>query len=527
MKRRLHSILLTALSAVLFALSFPNPLTGGGIWPLAFVFALPILALEAPPGEAFIQGLAFGALAFGLSNFWLYSYDPLAILVVVIPMALWHGLLFALLSFFRARSLYLGGALSVFAWVAFEYARTLGVFGYPFGIIAYSQYRFTALIQLASITGVWGVSLLVMAPQFFIAASLTGAGAAPRPRIGLSAAARALPALAALLFAVAWGGLSLSGHSESSAARMLRVALIQANIQGADGSVDSYSQGFEVLKGLSTKALAESPDLVVWPETAFVPSIVWHRNYRTDEAIYQIVSRCLAFIRDSNTDFLIGNNQGERAAPGSEERIDFNAVLSLPRGQDGIFVYRKVHLVPFSEYFPYRRELPGLYAFLVEREGNFWRPGASLQPLPTNAGQMATPICFEDGFGDLVRRLAGPGVSLIVSVVNDAWSKSESAERQHLAFSVFRAVENGKAVARCANSGITCTVDARGRIGNIQKPFSRSFVVAPVDASLRDPTPYSRWGDWFAILCLLGTALGFLACLIAGAVSRFRRAGLR
>jgi apolipoprotein N-acyltransferase len=253
-----------------------------------------------------------------------------------------------------------------------------------------------------------------------------------------------------------------------------------------------------------------------------VPSIDYHLRYRTDRELYDLVRECRDFISGSGADFLVGNDHGVRGLGGGADRVDYNAALAFPRGGGGPEVYAKSRLVPFGEWFPFERALPRLHAIFEAKADGFWEPGPGPASLALAGTRVAAPICFEDCFGEGVRAMAGEGVGLVLPLVNDEWSRSEAAERQHLACSVLRAIETGKPVARAANSGMTALIDGRGRVVAELPPFARGTLRVAVDCAPGARTVYLAAGDLFARACL-GLALGALAAAAIELAGRRRR----
>jgi apolipoprotein N-acyltransferase len=278
---------------------------------------------------------------------------------------------------------------------------------------------------------------------------------------------------------------------------------------------------------LSEKALdAHDPDVVVWSETAFVPGVDWHSRYRTDAERYALVQELRAYLEDKEVPFVIGNDDGQLADPlkppvladGSMNRVDYNAVLLYEEGELRQ-TYRKTHLVPFTENFPYKDTFPRFYQLLVDHDYHFWERGTEYTVFETKAGvRFSTPICFEDIFGYLNRRFVQEGADIIVNLTNDSWSGSVAAQMQHMAMAVFRAVELRRSVVRSANSGMTCTIDPDGRVTGILEPFVEDYFYGSVPVYTERSTLYYRWGNWFA-----GTMLILALLLLSGgAAFRFR-----
>jgi apolipoprotein N-acyltransferase len=190
--------------------------------------------------------------------------------------------------------------------------------------------------------------------------------------------------------------------------------------------------------------------------------------------------------------------------------VDHNAVLLHDNGEFRR-VYRKLHLVPFTEHFPYERSLPRLHRLLVENDTTFWAAGQEYTIFESDGVKFATPICFEDTFGYLSREFVRRGAEVIVNLTNDGWSYSVPAQMQHMAMAVFRATENQRSVIRSTNSGMTTVIDPNGRMQGILEPFTEGYMVREVPVYTAGTTLYTRWGDWAAwsALVLSVLALGW------------------
>lgn len=499
-----------ALAALLFAGAFPNRIFQDGCWPLAWLAYAPVFRLVRRTGYAgaALWGALYGFLSYALFNSWLGGFHPLAGVIVY---AIYSGYMAALFPLLKAAAELFprrGYLVQWLLWLAYEYLRTLGFLGYPYGVTGYSQWTVLPLIQIASVFGVWGVSALVAFPSAYLAGALAELGRIrARGREGREAIAGALLSflrrersagmlwLAALAATLAYG---LASPVDYAGAPRARVVLVQHNTDPWVGGFEAYSRNFETLRRLSLEGLAAAPDadLVAWSETAFVPRIDWHLRYREDEAYFRLVSELMDFLAGRETPFLIGNHDArlESGAGGAAARRDYNAALLFEGGREA-GAYRKERLVPFTEHFPYREAFPGVYAALEAADTHFWDPGSGPAVLETAAGlRFSAPICFEDSFGYLSRRAARDGARLIVNLTNDAWAKSLPAQTQHMAMAVFRAVENRRSVLRAAASGQTCAIDPNGRVMALAEPFVEAWLLA--DAPLMDlRTPYMALGD--------------------------------
>jgi apolipoprotein N-acyltransferase len=274
---------------------------------------------------------------------------------------------------------------------------------------------------------------------------------------------------------------------------------------------------FDTLRRLTDGALRQHPDMVVWSETAFVPNIRrWSREDPREFPLAALVRDFLAYQKGLGAWLLTGNDDYSLVARGAvQERLDYNgSVLFSPAGER-IQTYHKMHLVPFTEYFPYRKQLPGIYALLQSFDAYLWEPGDQRVVFRHPKFTFSTPICFEDAFPDDVRRFVTAGAEVILNISNDYWSLTETEGMQHAANAVFRAVENGRPLARAAASGLTCLVDPRGNIRARTPFYEENRLIVDVPLSSSRTTFYTRWGDWFPVaLC------GALGALVIGGILR-------
>ncbi|GHT77256.1 apolipoprotein N-acyltransferase 1 [Spirochaetia bacterium] len=488
-------------ASFLFAASFPNILVEGGIPLLAWIAWVPMFWVIHRVGLAasVFWGALYGYAAYALFNYWLSVFHPLAPLIIGIIYLVYFAVLFPLLKLALILFPRRGYLVQWLIWIAYEYLRTQGFLGYPYGISGYSQWSVLPLIQSASIFGVWGISALVMFPSAYLAAALKDWPAAGG-RTGLVRffLRERLPAclwLGALMGTFIYGLISPVDYS---AAPTARIALIQHNTDPWRGGIAEYRDNYRVLKRLSLEALAQEPkpDLVVWSETAFVPRIDWHTKYRDDAAYWALVKELLDFLKSQDVPFVIGNDDARRDPaknPQWDYRVDYNAVLLFDRGEQA-GIYRKLHLVPFTESFPYRKQLPWVYDMLEKSDTHLWEMGEEATVFDIKGLKFSSPICFEDTFGYLSRDFVRNGADLIVNLSNDAWSKSVPAQMQHLSMAVFRAVENRRSMVRSTASGQTCGIDPNGRILAMAEPFTETWLTVEVPI-MQTKTLYTRFGD--------------------------------
>jgi len=512
---------LTALSVLLFAGSFPNLLVEHGLPFLAWIAYAPIFILlrRVSLGASVFWGCLHGYASYALFNYWLAAFHPLAGIIIGSMFFAYNAVLFFFLRLalilFPKRAFLVQWVI----WMAYEYLRTKGFLGYSYGVTGYSQWRILPLIQIANIFGVWGVSALVVFPSVWIGNRVQGSGFGVRVLVSkLSVFLSRLdckqrsPApgpwpltpliwFAALIAALIYG---FALPSDFSAAKQANIALIQHNTDPWKGGIEEYRNNFVILKRLSNEALAAEPrpDMVVWSETAFVPRIYWHETYRDDPASWLLVRELMDYLATQEVPFLIGNDDARKDPaknPNANEghRIDYNAAILFENGRE-TGIYRKLRLVPFTEHFPYQRQFPAIHRALVNADTHFWEKGTEAKVFEGPGFTFSTPICFEDTFGDLVRKFAQNGTQIIVNISNDAWSKSLPAQNQHLSMAVFRAVETRLSMVRATASGQTCGIAPNGRIIAMARPFTQAALVVAIPV-VKGDTVYTQWGDFLAI----------------------------
>ena len=513
------SLALSLLSALLYALALPSFAVHEGFAPLAWVCLVPlfvVLELAPHPWNVF-YGTATGVLATMLVNYWLSTFHLVSLqLATVVALAEYAAFMaVALWIAERARP---GARFLVMpaAWTVFDWLRSLGFLGYPWGMIGTSQYTAPLVMQTASLGGVWMVSFLVLLVNSVAAGTLTDA--LKRTLRGRAATACLF---ACFIAAFGWGQWRLStagggalradgAGADVRPAGSVRMALVQQN---SDPRKNDYGETWQDLRRLSEAALADRPDLLVWSETAFVPNIRrWGAMAPGDHPYAALVHELLDWQKGTGTWLLTGNDDYDLVpGPDGEERVDYNASILFSPSGERVETYHKIRLVPFTERFPWKEQLPGLYRLLMSFDVHLWEPGSRRVVFRIPGADFSTPICFEDAFPGEVRAFVREGAGIIVNLSNDYWSLTEVEAMQHAANAVFRAVENGRPLVRATASGLTCVVDPVGRITARAPLYEEAVIVADVHPVEGGTTPFTRWGDWFppamaALLVLVATA---------------------
>ena len=522
--QRVWSVLLAGASGVVLALAFPKV-----DWNLlAWVAFIPLLwltqgqTLRRAFGLGWIAGMGFYlcTLYWIVDTIGLYSNIPH--IIAVGPLLLMCAVLSAYTGVFavglcvchQSRPHNGGWSLLVFGpmlWVALEWVRSFFFIGFPWASLGYSQYNFLNLIQFVEYTGVYGLSALVIFGNtlLFLAFSRPGRG-------------RLLLVLLLIISGLlGWGNWRRSQLAALPTAHTLHVGIVQGNI-AQDQKWDSDYQEATLARyeQLTRRITEQTVDLVIWPEAAvpfFFQSDVTYRG------------RLLDLAQDTNTPILFGSPAFR--ADGTEITL-FNRAYLLSPDSTVLGHYDKMILTPFGEYIPFQDSLLFFLDKLVEGIGDF-APGTTptvfslplqRQPAPHSDNKggdvdavetFGVLICYEGVFPDLARRFVQHGARLLINVTNDAWFGETSAPYQHLAMEAMRAVENRVPLVRSANTGISAIVNIDGEI-QAQTELLETTVIAEQLAWPQVPSFYTRYGDWFVTLCVVGTLvmLGYIGIIV-------------
>jgi apolipoprotein N-acyltransferase len=505
-------------------------------------------------------GVVFGTLQALIINYWHGTYDYVSLHLITIAFVVEFLLFMIPLVLLIKLSGKWGFMIVPAAWVVFDYVRSIGILGYPWGIVGTTQFQFLPLIQIASITGVWGVDFIVLLCNASLAWALaasacrwtwvdgftafnttipTDAGTAwrsfranPRARIQhpqsffpiaifVGIFGICLVTGTAILFRVQH---RIYGRSDMESAT---VVLLQQN---TDPRKHEYRQNFEKLMELTDQALLHlptKPDLVAWPEGGFKLDIrYWSLPERQKSYWGRVVQEFRDYQKDLDTWLMTGTQDHAMILDPQGERIrrNFNSSVLLDRHGEINGFYHKINLVPFSEYFPLDKEkFVRLYEMFQKYNISNWGIGDNRVVYQHEKMRLATPICFEDAFSDHVRRFVLQDVDIILNMSNDYWSLSPVEGRQHGLFSLFRAVENQRPVLRTTSSGYTVYIDALGRIQpDSPEPYTEGHVVAHIPLPENKFTLYTRWGDWFPITCVIAVIASVLWAAVLWILKRIR-----
>ena len=452
--KRHQSWILAGISGVLLILSFPsfNLSLFGWIGLIPFLTALKSTSNWK---SAFWHGCVTGVIFFFGLVYWIILLYPFANIFVTILgcvalvayLALYAGVFATVLH----RLPWQSGLAFIFTvsviWTGLEWVRSWLLTGFPWGSMGYTQWNNLPAIQIASITGVHGVSFVVVLCNAAIADVVR---AYPDWKFQIKTAA--LP-IAIVIACLIYGVFCLSNPVDTVSS--VKMALVPGNVRQVDKwNRENLPAIFKRYVALIEKADATDPDLIVLPETAIPGPILSGPNeYR---------QRLEQMLQDRQIYLLTG------APHYTHDSKIYNRVFLLSPAGKQLGSYSKIHLVPFGEYVPITRYLPNLIQL-----PSGYEPGKSMDLLrvpSVDRVQIGISICFESSFPNLFRKFVKKGANVMGILTNDAWYEGTAAPEQHLAMAPLRAVENRVAVFRCANGGISCIIDALGRTTTTRKP---------------------------------------------------------
>lgn len=491
------------LSGVLLFLSFPRLGVGlmawGALVPLFF-------ALEkAKSAEGFRIGFLTGLTANIGIFYWIsqvvvqYGYLPLylgimAMLLLASYLSLYTACFAAGVVYFRQKGLPLFLVAPVI-WTILEYAKSHLLTGFPWANLGYSQYLQQCIIQISDITGVYGISCLIVMTNVFLYQWLSSGSLYRVPKIQA--------AILLLLFVVviSYGQYRVGSiRIALEKAESLDVALIQGNIdQNIKWDIAYQRKTLEIYETLSREAAIPPGGMIVWPETA--APFYFKSETPLGRGIIDTAKSTGAALLFGSPSYV--DEHGKRTYLNSAYLLQPDGTVS---GQ-----YDKVHLVPYGEYVPFRRLFPFI-GKLVEGVGDFGK-GVGYQPLARAGHKLGVLICYEGIFPKGASLYKQRGAKLLVNITNDAWFGRTSAPYQHLSMTVFRAVENRLFLIRAANTGISAIIDPSGAILAKTGLFVRTSLKGQVNL-IDVSTFYAAYSDVFVYLC--GVALLVMLYLSIG-----------
>jgi len=492
-----RDLILSSLTVAALTLAFPPFKLGF----LAYWGVIPFLILleNKNARETFRWGYFVGFI-FSLATLsWIgWTTAPGAISTILV-----HPFYYAIFAvlLIPLRRLWPNGYLVAvpFVWTAIEYVKSIGDLGFPWLTLGYTQTYYLRLIQYSSYTSVYGVSFWIVSLNVLLLA-LWRFHENKRWVISL--------AVILILFFVTpyLYSLVVMPHTEEPK-EQIRVGIVQGNVDPYQKWEKGFvEENFRIFETLSRETAKDKPDVVIWPETA-TPTWLLRRP--------EHLSRVRALAAEIGTPILTGIP--DYVFISDKEYRTFNAAALIYGDGRPIPTYAKMHLVPFGERVPFEDDIPFFKEWLTKLEmgeGN-WSPGSEIklfelagpmtngQSVAMEAKHVAAIICFESIFPEEVAAFVRKGADLLVVITNDAWFGRPHAPfwmsggiYQHAQIAIFRAIENRISIARCANTGMTMTIDPFGRIKR-RAPLFEPAVLNDVLPLRHETTFYTRHGPVF------------------------------
>ena len=492
-------------SAVLLVLSFPD----FEFWWLAWIGMIPLLFAVATTSRnrrAFVLGLIWGTIFFYGTCWWLtfpmthyagvsawLAYPVL--LLPVILVSVFPALTCVCISLVMKRF----GAYAILTapifWTAFDWLRYV-VTGQVWNSLGYSQAFHSRVTQTAGIGGVYAVTFLIVSMSSLIAFAVVR-----RNGRSLIVSAGIVAGIVLIIF--------LSNPRVAMIRRMIDftndilIVGVQPNVPMTDINRNGYRQLLERHVQLSQTALSNDSArrfehrLVIWPESPM------NFSYSRDPELQSIVAK---FAQANHTSLLM--NSLEPAPNGGSYN---SAILINEQGQK-VAQYDKIRLMPFGEYVPLPRWLPGSGS--VRGIVGEFTPGSSHTLMPLGALRAGVFICIEAAHPEIARSFTNSGADVLINISNDGYLGPTPVMRQHLANAIFRAVENDRDLIRVTNTGITAYISANGWTWNETQGFQSETRTWPISKDENGSTFYSRHGDVFAYGCAL-LSLGIISASFA------------
>ena len=508
MLRQINSVLarqifLCLSAAILIICSFPAANIEIFAW---FSFVPLFFALKDKTRlQAFLLSYFTGIIFWSGSIWWLAHVTLAGTILLILYLALYFGLFGLIITSTEhpacrsgRRAPSTGWLFIPSLWVLLEYLRAYLLTGFPWALLGYSQYLNLPVIQIADITGVWGVSFLVMLVNVVIAQVLDSRFWVPgqkETKIKLKILASFF-LLLSLSLAYGYYKLNLIPITPACPAGRqhltpVKISVIQPNIP-QDLKWERSSRDYIISRyvDLTHQASQDKPDLIIWPEAA-LPVVL------EEEPVYYEIVKDL--VRKIKIPLVLG-------AVTLRDKLYYNSSLLVSADGQTSDIYDKLHLVPFGEYIPLRKALSFLET--IAPIGDI-TPGKEFRVFLKPA-RFSVLICFEDLFPEISRRFVREGAGFLVNITNDAWYKKTSAAYQHLQASVLRAVENRVFLLRSANTGVSGFIHPTGKIislvqgGHGENIFVSGYRTENVFVNKEGVLSfYSRFGDIFILLLFI------------------------
>lgn len=486
-------LLSAAISGLFLAVSLWDEntswLAAGALVPLLFHL------IKYPPstGISLVCGWICGLIAYGIH--FRYAMQALNISIFVMLLlyvSLYVGLFSVGVSYVARRNRELACVISPFLWTALEFVRATAFTGLQVGSLGASQVRVLPLVQIVSVTGVFGLSFLLVVVSVTLTRYLIRSPLSGRYTTLWLAASTIM-----MLGAATYGTLAL--RSQPGNGDVVRMATIQAAID--ERNQDPGEVHEQIIRRYRT-LLGELDDYRV--DLTVLPETMTGSYLASDSAFLTLVAE---MGERTGSAFLIGSRHLE-----ADELTYglYNSAFLLSKTGQIQNRYDKINLVPFGEYTPAGIRFPWLSRYRISKAE--LTPGRTLKPLQMpSLPPLGVGICYEAMYAGHMRAMVNAGARILVVISDDFWFAGTDESRQFFNEAILRAVENSVPVVRCANLGVSGIIDARGRIVSYPED-GRSKVQIGIASMGGGNSIYSRYGDILPIFCLSLCAVVFAWC---------------
>jgi apolipoprotein N-acyltransferase len=506
-------ILAASLSGVLLFLAFPDY----ELWWLGWVALVPLLvALNGRSTKhAFLLSCLCGVVFFTGVFGWIFEIPKFGFVhyATISPYTALYFALFGLSFSLILNRLGVAWACAAapFIWTSLEYIRSNASFlSLPWALLAHSQYQNPIVIQIASVTGAYGVSFLIVLVNAAIALLFSSVA---HPLVsGKAPVSRMARTLFTGFTACLVGTTLVYGHlaiSKPISGKEVKATVIQGNISRTMKANPMRYAEFIMGKyiRLTREAPTDEAELVLWPEAATPGFVLKHLTLR---------KQMISLVREVRRYFLIGSSEYPKFIKDREFKRGEagNTALFFSPGGKVLGQYLKIHLVPFGEYVPLEGVVSWPSFIVLEDKRNFEVPGTQYTLFRMDGARFGVVICWEIVFPRLFSEFVKRGANFMVNLTNEGWFGETAAPYQMLSMSVFRSVENRIATVRAANTGISCFIDPLGRVtarveNNGKEIFVEGYLTRAIPLS-QEQTFYTQHGDtfvYFAFLAAVGLVL--------------------
>ncbi len=468
-------ILLVILSACFLYLSLPNIFSLYGFSVFGWFFAVPLFWVLEGKGwrQRALIGLCWGAFSYGLAVNWFLEYHFLGFIVTTAALS-FQSILFC--TFYKNSINKWGDVLFIPSlWIASELLRTLILGGYSF-TIGRTQAFHPISLQIANLVGSYGVSFFLVLVNYCLFQIIKTRSFRKKYLFSI---------LVAFTVMFVYGFWSINADDLDK--KEIKICAIQPNISSAEKmSVDKIGQVIDKHVLLTEQCVARfNPDFVAWPEAAVTDDFL---------IVEEFGKPIKSLAKKIKKGVVVGSSllRAER---------NYNSVVLVDEKGEVGGLYDKVNLVPFSEYLPFNKFLKTFWSFFHLKSYDFTSGKEVGVFFDKDGSRFGVTLCSEDGYPGLFRRLKSKGAQFAIVMLNDGWFNKPEALMMHAQDTIMRAVENGIPIVRVANTGLSCSVDGKGRLSLDEAcPINTggycSFVIKPRS----EKTIYSKFGDFFALL---------------------------